>query len=185
MSTIKQRDKIMKVSIVKEKEGLTIQADGKNIPPAAYMSYIENNADYEGFAKAGYNLFCACVYMGDGTINEIHGLHCLGNHVWKARRHYDFTPVYDSVEKIVKANPDARVILRVNLNVPKWWREENPEELVVLSDGEKKPYMQSIFSKKWREDVEKFLAYLCAYVRGVAFSKNVIAIQLAGMQTEE
>lgn len=175
----------MKASIIKEKEGLTIQVDGKNIPPAAYMTYIEKNADYEGFAKAGYNLFCACVYMGDGTINENHGLHCLGNHVWKARRHYDFTPVYDSVERIVKADKGARVMLRVNLNVPKWWREENPEELVVLSNGEKKPYMQSIFSKKWRKDVEKFLAYLCAYVRGFAFSENIIAIQIAGMQTEE
>ena len=76
-------------------------------------------------------------------------------------------------------------MLRVNLNAPKWWREENPDELLVLSDGVKRPYMQSIFSKKWREDVEKFLAYLCAYVKGFAFSENVIAIQVAGMQTEE
>jgi len=175
----------MKAHLANEKGRLLIKTEKEAIVPTAYMTYLEDNADYEGFAEAGYNLFCACVYMGDGTINEIHGLRPLGKHVWKARRHYDFTPVYDSVEKIVKANKDARIMLRVNLNAPMWWRKENPEELTVLSDGERKPYMQSIFSKKWREDVEKFLGYLCAYIRGFPFSENVIAIQVAGMQTEE
>ena len=80
-----------------------ILANGEALIPAAYMTYLEDNADYEGFYKAGYNLYCACVYMGDGTINESHGLRPLGKHVWKARQHYDFTPIYNSVEKIIKA----------------------------------------------------------------------------------
>ena len=176
----------MKASIVKNGEGLSISVNDEQIAPAAYMTYLEDNADYEGFKKAGYKLYCACVYMGDGTINEAHGAHSFGKHIWKSRHHYDFTPVYDSVAKIVGDGKEkVFVMLRVNLNVPLWWRKENPEELLVLSNEEKKPYMQSIFSKKWREDVEKFLAYLCAYVKGFAFSENVIAIQVAGMQTEE
>ena len=175
----------MKAEMVKEGNAFMLSVKGEKILPAAYMSYLEDNADYEGFTKAGYNLFCACVYMGDGPINETSGVHTFGRHVWKARRHYDFTPIYESVEKIVKANENARVMLRVNLNVPLWWRKENPEELVVLSDGKREPYMQSEYSELWREDVEKFLAYLCAYVRGFPFSKHIVAIQLAGMQTEE
>ena len=176
----------MKAELLKIHDKTAIFVNGEEVAPAAYMTYIEDNADYEGFHKAGYDLYCACVYMGDGTINEMHGLRCLGDHVWKARKHYDFTPVYRSVDKIVRASEGkARIMLRVNLNVPMWWRKENPDELLVLSDGVKGPYMQSIFSKKWREDVEKFLAYLCAYVKGFPFSENVIAIQVAGMQTEE
>lgn len=175
----------MKARVDREKEGLVFHVKGEKLFPAAYMSYLEDNADYEGFQKAGYNLFCACVYMGDGAINEISGVHTFGKHVWKARRHYDFTPIYDSVEKIVKANENARIILRVNLNAPLWWRKENPEELLLLSDGKRELYMQSEHSEIWREDVEKFLAYLCAYVKGFPFSKHIVGIQLAGMQTEE
>ena len=33
--------------------------------------------------------------------------------------------------------------------------------------------------------MEKFLAYLCAYVNGFPYAENVIALQIAGMQTEE
>lgn len=175
----------MNARVVREKEGFVFNVKGERIVPAAYMSYLEDNADYEGFQKAGYNLFCACVYMGDGPINEISGVRTFGRHVWKARKRYDFTPIYDSVEKIVKTNEDARIILRVNLNAPLWWRKENPSELVVLSDGKREPYMQSEHSKIWREDVEKFLEYVCAYVKGFPFSKHIVGIQLAGMQTEE
>lgn len=176
----------MKAELGKVDGKNAILIDGEEFAPAAYMTYIEDNADYEGFYKAGYDLYCACVYMGDGTINETHGLRPLGRHVWRSRHHYDFTLLYDSVEKIVKATDGkGKVMLRVNLNAPMWWRRENPEELLVLSDGVKAPYMQSIFSKKWRKDVEKFLAYLCSYIRGFPFSESVIAIQIAGMQTEE
>lgn len=176
----------METRIEKVNGRLVIQVNGEELPPVAYMSYLEDNADYEGFKKAGYKLYCACVYMGDGTINELHGLRAMGDHVWKSRKHYDFTPIKRSVEKIVGDNKErVYVMLRVNLNVPKWWREENPDELLVLSDGVKGPFMQSIFSKKWHEDVKKFLAYVCAYVTGFDYAENVIAIQVAGMQTEE
>lgn len=176
----------MKASIVKEGAGFTICVNGDRVVPAAYMTYLDENADYAGFKKAGYKLYCACVYMGDETINETHGLRCLGEHVWKSREEYDFTPVYNSVKKIVADGKEkVYVMLRVNLNAPKWWRAENPEELVVLSDGVKKPYMQSVFSKKWREDAKKFLTALCNYVQEFDFAENVIAIQVAGMQTEE
>ena len=174
----------MKAKIIQRKNNLILWANGEEILPAAYMSYLEQNADYEGFKRAGYRLFCACVYMGDCSINEVSNVRPFNDHVWKARGCYDFAPVYNSVKSIVgKGEQKAYVMLRVNLNAPKWWREENPEELTKLSDG--KRYMQSIFSNKWLADAKLFLDKLCAYVRGCEFAENIIAIQVAGMQTEE
>ena len=174
----------MKAQIIRKNDNLMIEANGEPLSPAAYMSYLENNADYGGFKKVGYSLFCACVYMGDCTINEISGVRPFNDHVWKARGVYDFTPVYDSLKKIVgEGKEKAYVMLRVNLNAPLWWRVENPDECTVLSDG--KAYMQSIFSKKWLEDAKVFLEKLCAYVHSCEFSENVVAVQVAGMQTEE
>ena len=174
----------MKAQIINRNDNLIIKVNGEEILPAAYMSYLEKNADYEGFKKAGYSLFCACVYMGDCTINEISGVHPFNDRVWKSREVYDFTPVYNSVKKVVgDGTQETYIMLRVNLNAPIWWREENPDELTKLSDG--KTYMQSIFSKKWMEDAKLFLEKLCAYVSSFEFSKNVIAVQVAAMQTEE
>ena len=176
----------MKASIIKDRAGLSMCINGEKVSPVAYMTYLENNADYEGFKNADYNLFCACVYMGDGPINEVSGVHCFGDHVWKAKDCYDFTPVYESVKKIVgDGSQKTYVMLRVNLNAPRWWREENPEELLVPSGNPNKTYMQSFFSKKWRADVERFLDKLCSYLKEFTFSENVVALQLAGMQTEE
>ena len=174
----------MKARIVKQHDNLTIEANGERIVPAAYMSYLEDNADYVGFQRAGYNLFCACVYMGDCPINEFSGIRPFGDHIWKARDVFDFAPLYNSVKKIVGDGAHkAYIMLRVNLNTPTWWRKENPDELTENSDG--KRYMQSVFSKKWKEDAKTFLTKLCDYVRTFAYSENIVAIQVAGMQTEE
>ncbi|MBE5747952.1 MAG: hypothetical protein E7352_07260 [Clostridiales bacterium] len=174
----------MKARVIKKQDNLWLEANGEAIAPAAYMSYLEDNADYVGFQKAGYELFCACVYMGDCPINEFSGVRPFGDYIWKARDVYDFSPIYNSVRKIVgDGTRNAYIMLRVNLNTPMWWRKENPEELTENSDG--KRYMQSVFSEKWKTDAKSFLSRLCQYLRTFAFSENVIAVQIAGMQTEE
>lgn len=174
----------MNARIVKQYDNLIIEANGARIVPAAYMSYLEDAANYVGFQRAGYNLFCACVYMGDCPINEFSGIRPFGDHIWKARDNYDFSPLYNSVQKIVgDGTHKAYIMLRVNLNTPQWWRKENPDELTENSDGGR--YMQSVFSEKWKVDAKTFLTKLCDYVRTLAYSENIIAIQVAGMQTEE
>lgn len=175
--------KIMKAKIVTKQNNLLLEINGETVAPAAYMSYLEDNADYAGFQKAGYELFCACVYMGDCPINEFSGIRPFNDHIWKAREVFDFAPLYNSVKKIVgDGTHKAYIMLRVNLNTPTWWRKENPDELTENSDG--KRYMQSVFSEKWKIDAKTFLTKLCQYVCSFEFSENIIAIQVAGMQTE-
>ena len=176
--------KTMKAKIVTQQNNLLLEINGETVAPAAYMSYLEDNADYAGFQKAGYELFCACVYMGDCPINEFSGIRPFNDHIWKAREVFDFAPLYNSVKKIVgDGTRKAYIMLRVNLNTPTWWRKENPDELTENSDG--KRYMQSVFSEKWKIDAKVFLTKLCQYVRAFEFNENIVAIQVAGMQTEE
>ena len=174
----------MKAKIVKKQDNLLLTVNDKTIAPAAYMSYLEENADYAGFQKAGYDLFCACIYMGDCPINEFSGVRPFGDHIWKARDVYDFSPLHNSVKKIVgDGTAQTYIMLRVNLNTPMWWRKENPDELTENSDGN--VYMQSVFSEKWKKNAKTFLTKLCEYVRTFEYSEHVVAIQVAGMQTEE
>lgn len=173
----------MEVKIIEEKGGLSLSVNGEIIAPVAYMTYIEDNARYDDFSKAGCKLFSACVNMGDATINPLSGVRCFGKHVWKSKDEYDFTPVHDTIAKVVQANPNAYLLLRVNVNAPVWWQEEYKNERAVLSDGTLG--FPSIFSEKWKTDVEVFLTKLCAYLSTSSLGEHVVALQIAGMHTEE
>lgn len=174
----------MKAEIISTGNGLAVSVDGKTVIPAAYMSYLPDKADYDGFIKAGYDLYCCCVFMGDCTINELSGVRPFARSVWKSEDEYDFSPVAEAIKKVVaKRDRKVYVILRVNLNAPAWWREKYPEELTLMSDG--KRYMQSVFSERWLSDSKKFIGKLDDFIENSEFSESVIGYQLAAMQTEE
>ena len=167
-----------------EKNGmLYIDVDGKTIPPLAYMSYLPEYADYDRFGRSGYDLFSACIYMGDGPVNYISGIKPFEEGIWKSRCVYDFSSVDRVLRKVLSGNCNAYIILRVNINAPKWWLEENVDDVTLLEDGT--PLMQSVFSKKWKQDVECFLEKLQVYLDNSAYANNVIAWQIAAMHTEE
>ena len=167
-----------------EKNGiLRIDVDGKIVSPIAYMSYLPEYADYQSFGRLGYELFSACIYMGDGPINYTSGVKSFDEGIWKSRDCYDFTVVEKTLRQALSGNRDGYVLLRVNLNVPTWWTAENPYDITLLENGT--PLMQSIFSEKWKADVEIFLKRLQEYLDNSPYAKNIIAWQLAAMNTEE
>ncbi len=171
----------MKAVIKKVNGNLSLIVNDQAISPAAYMSYLEKNADYDGFYKAGYSLRSVCVYFGDGGTNENAKLAPFNRHVWVSEDNFDFSVLEESLRRAL--GKESYVILRVNLNMPIWWREKYPQELTTLSDG--KTYMQSAFSKVWLKECEKCLTKLRDYILSSPYSEKVIGIQVAGLQTEE
>lgn len=169
--------------IIRENGRLIMDVDGKKIFPIAYMSYLPQYADYAGFEKVGYNLFSACIYMGGTPANETSGIRPLGRSIWTAPNTYDFSSVEETLRYTLGDNPSGYVLLRINVNTPYWWREENPEELTLMENGA--TVMQSVFSEKWIADVKTFFERLKEYLDGSKYRDNVIAWQIGGMQTEE
>ena len=169
--------------IVEKNNRLFIEIDGKEIEPIAYVSYLPRYADYADFAKLGYNLFSVCSYMGDLPINLVSGIRPLEEGLWKARDVYDFSPLERTLKIALEGNENAYILLRMNVNVPHWWVQENPDESTLLEDGT--ILNQSVFSKKWFEDVGKFFVKLKEFLDGSKYKDNVIAIQVGAMNTEE
>lgn len=69
----------------------------------------------------------------------------------------------DPLAHVLEADPKARVVLAVDLNPPRAWRAENPDELMVL-DGAVQPWA-SPSSAPWRADAKAALDTLLGGVR--------------------
>ena len=164
-------------TVVSKNKNLIFNVDGKDVAPVAYMSYLPALASYQEFHGLGYELFSACIYLGGMPVNELSGIHAFEPPIWKSRDVYDFSVVDNVVRRALGDVPKGYLMLRVNVNVPRWWREENPDELVELSNGKK--LMQSSFSKKWIKDIQVYFDRLKAHIESSAYAKNVIAWQIA------
>ncbi len=168
----------MEAKIAERNGKLFIYINGKEVIPSAYMTYVAPQGNYEAFKKIGYNLFFGCVQMGDTFIP-------FTEHVWKSENEYDFTPVKEVLDKIIGSSEPGEiyVILRVNLNVPKWWAEKYPDEVMRDENGNK--WLQSSASEKWRDDCVKFLSLLQDFIVNNGYDEYVAGFHLAGLATEE
>ena len=172
--------------IIRKNGNLILNVDGKEVYPAAYMSYCPKDADYEAFAKIGYRLFSYAIYASDAPTNEFSGLlKSWEKGCWIGENEYDFSALDNGMKLISKAEDknDFYILLRINVNAPYWWREKYPEELITYKDGNK--VMQSSATMQWRKDVCRFLDNLKIHIENSPYSKNIIAWQIAAMSTEE
>lgn len=168
--------------IIKYNGNYVLNIDGKIINPIGYMSYLPKNADYEEFYNNGYKLFFLCVYMGDGPINYVSNPKPFDEHIWKSQETYDFSGLDKHLSKLIK-DKDVYIVLRMNVNAPMWWIQENPNEVLKTEVGETR--LQSVFSEKWKAEVKKFFDKLKQYIQTSKYRKNIVGIHIAGMQTEE
>ncbi len=172
--------------IIHKNGKLIFNVDGKEVAPAAYMSYCPKDADYDGFRELGYKLYSYCVYSADIPTNEEHGfLRSWEKGCFVGENSFDFSPLDLGMERVFGGNFEngIYVILRININMPQWWRDKYPEELMHYKGGRR--LMQSVCSRAWRRDAMRFLTALQKHIKNSPYSKNIIGWQIAAMQTEE
>ncbi len=174
--------------IVNKNGCLQFEVDGRTVLPAAYMSYSPAHADYDGFRRIGYRLFSYCVYAGDEPTNEENGFfRAWEPGCWRDEDTFDFSPLDAGMKRVLGDDPAVRqecyVILRINLNMPAWWRQKYPEELMHYAGGRR--LMQSVASLRWRQDACVFLRKLKEHIDAAPYRENIIGWQAAAMQTEE
>lgn len=147
--------------VIRKNGNLLFDLGGREILPAAYMSYCPMDADYEGFYAIGYRLFGYCIYMGDETTSPDSGLTVpWEKSIWVSENTFDFSTLDKSLARFseIAGDEDFYLMLRINLNVPHWWHEKYPDEVIRYKDG--RIVMQSPASYKWREDACHFLDVL-------------------------
>lgn len=133
------------------------------------------------FAQQGVNLYHGFIYLeqmiGDDGVLDIS----------LARR---------QVAGFLAGCPEGHVMLRVHVNAPPSWWEENPDECVGYADGpavpeqrwglerlmgrdNEKPVRASFYSEKWRAWATRYLAQFCEELAATPEGAAVFAIQVA------
>lgn len=181
---IRDMDKYVGIhSEIKDCAGVpTLYINGEPHAAVAYMTYLEKFNEYDDFAAAGYKFFSVPVLFSGRWISITDGLTPFKKGIFDEKGAPDFTLFDEAVEKILEACPDAYIIPRVNISMPVWWEEENPDEL-NMKDGV--PCRESFYSEKWREDVSQFLREFTQYANSCKYASHIVGYQIAGGNTEE
>lgn len=157
--------------------------DGKPYPPYAYMSYLGEEKFYAEMAGAGLHLYNIPAYLGDRGINSSSGIGPFRPAIWTGNRQYDLSSITRDFDELLKADPLAKVIIRIHLDPPAWWEKEHPEEVCALPGGGS--LRTSFFSSKWQRDAGKALKYCVKWLLNSPYAANLAGIHVAGGFTEE
>ncbi|MBO3799037.1 MAG: beta-galactosidase [Candidatus Brockarchaeota archaeon] len=187
---------MVKAEVKMLKGGPTLLLDGKPVfpmlhwihPPPIEGNWIEEES-VKGFAKAGVHINTFGVNIGDFVdLREGEGLltdvkdriktSAISFNTQGEGYTYDFSKLDKQLKRLLDADPEAYVLLRVSLEMlgpeNSWWRQRNPGELEIYSDG--RAETQSYASKKWLRDCSNFLTLLIRHLRTTDTGLRVIGI---------
>ena len=173
--------KFSKAEVAIENGRAVFMVDGQRLPPMAFTSNERLTRDYaEQLADAGINLY---------FIWEVFGMLNSDNEDEMQRQ---WQKTVDEARMVLDINPNAYIVLRVSLNPPEKWLDENPDDLVAFEDGRTDhctstllPYkdtsrMNSLISRKFREDSADYLRKRIEAVEASDFGHRVIGYFLNG-----
>lgn len=137
----------------------------------------------KNFAQLGFRLFQLDLYFEDIWYENSDTLD-----MDKARR---------QVKGLLDVCPDAAVVIRVHVNAPFWWNEQNREECTQYADGPVdqraygapfnnedgdtgRPLRASLASMKWRSESGERLKEFCSRMAATEEGQSVIGIHVSG-----
>jgi len=137
----------------------------------------------KNFAEIGFRLFQLDLYFEDIWYKNVDTLD-----IGKARR---------QVKGLLDVCPDAAVVIRVHVNAPFWWNDQNSQECTLYADGPvdqraygppfnnedgdtDRPLRASLASMKWRTESGERLKEFCTRMAATPEGKSVIGIHVCG-----
>ncbi len=161
----------------------SIVIDGKPHPPFAYMSYLGEKKYYKEIADAGIHLYNIPAYLADRGINSTSGIGPFRKPIWIGADEYDFSSVIQDFEKIITADPYAKVIVRLYLDPPLWWERLHPEASAQLPDGS--TFRQCFSSEIWKAQTAAVLKDFLEWIQKSPYAQYLAGIHVASGFTEE
>jgi hypothetical protein len=137
----------------------------------------------KNFCNIGFRLFQLDLYFEDIWYQDSDLLD-----IDKARR---------QVRGLLDVCPDAGVVIRLHVNAPFWWNDQNPDECTEYANGPvdtrvygppfniedgdtERPYRASLASMKWRKESGIRLVEFCQRMADTPEGKSVIGIHVSG-----
>lgn len=161
----------------------TLFINNHPVPAAAYITYFTDKNRYQDFADAGFTLFSMPIFFATRGINALSGIPPFADGIFE-HREPDFSVLDREVMRILNACPDGLIFPRINLSLPQWWDDENPDELCDTGwkDG---PRRTCFASDRWAEETKRMLRLVIEHISESDYVDHIFGYQLAGGNTEE
>lgn len=157
--------------------------NGQAYPPFFYMSYLGEEQYYREAAATGIHLYSLPCYLGDRGINTESGIGPFRKPLWTGVNQYDFSAIREDFEKLLLADPAAKVIVRLHLDPPLWWENAHPDADCRLPDGS--TFRQCFASEKWKQETGRVLKDVTEWLLSSRYAAQLIGIHVAAGGTEE
>lgn len=163
----------------------TLFVNGERVVENAYITYFIKKARYGDFADAGYKLYSVPLYFATRGISEINEIPPFDEGVFEKKGRADFSIIDRAMNQILEACPDAYIFPRVNMSLPLWWEEENPDELCDFGNISMDKRRPCFASDKWFSETKRELKLFIEHIEASPYRDHVCAYQLAGGNAEE
>ena len=163
----------------------TLFVNGERIAENAYISYFGEKARYSDFAEAGYKLYSVPLYFATRSITEYNDIPPLDDGVFEKQGEPDYTIIDRAFRRILDVCPDAYIFPRVNMALPMWWEQANPDELCDFGNLGEHRRRHCFSSDKWAEETKRLLGLFIDHIEAADYRDRIIGYQLAGGNTEE
>lgn len=162
----------------------TLFVNDRPVSGAAYVTYLPERNDYVAMARAGIHFYSMTIFFGAQTINETSQIHPFAPGIFDRKGRPDFSVADAEAARIVEADPQALIFPRVNVSLPKWWEDENPDELNDTGFGgnRRRPCFAS---HRWLETVDAGLKALAEHFAASPLADHIVGYQISGGNTEE
>ncbi|MGN0866608.1 MAG: hypothetical protein ACI4SG_02885 [Oligosphaeraceae bacterium] len=101
---------------------------------------------------------------------------------WKGPETFDYTKLEEAVDAMLGACPEAVFSLHINTQMPSWWLDQNPDQVCTFADGSRTGadrYMQSLASRKWREDASWAIRQVIRHLETRPYANRLWGISIA------
>ena len=82
-------------------------------------------------------------------------------------------------------NPDAKMIVAIDVNAPQWWLEANPGEVAALAESTPERTNISFASEKWKEESGQIVKQAIDYMMRQSYANQIIGFKMTGGYTLE
>ncbi len=174
---------MLKSEIKREGDHVRLYVDGEPTSAMAYTTYFTERNCYADFIEAGYRIFFVNLSFTSSPINSAYtGFTPFRVGVFEDVASFDYSEFEQSVREILGICPDAIIIPRLYVSMPKWWVDSHPDEVVATKKG---GYREALFSDAFRKDGGELLREAVRHISSSDYSYRIGGWQLCGGQTQE
>lgn len=152
------------------------------VVPMAYITYYQEKNRYRDFAQAGYSLFSVQMMFARRTVNEQFGLPPFYDGIYE-NEEPNYAAIDRDIRRVLDACPNAYIFPRVNINLPRRWEREHPEEMCYEKYGE--DYCACFASDAWAEEAKRLLRDFIGYIEKQDYRDRIVGYQISAGNTEE